>query len=113
MAQWPFSELINGTKRLFVALQGHKSNGTPENIKTNDNGALKIDGTVTGIIKVSGDTVQIGETTYQVSNGNILRGKAADKPSASDAHAAIPYCFYYSIDNGKIEVTDSTNWVEL
>jgi hypothetical protein len=37
-------EILSGTKRLFVGLQGKKSDNSMETIKTNDAGAMKVDG---------------------------------------------------------------------
>ena len=43
------SDLLQGVKRLFVGLQGVKSDGvTMENIKTNDVGAMKVSAELTG-----------------------------------------------------------------
>ncbi|MGS0745552.1 hypothetical protein ACU70A_06315 [Syntrophomonas erecta subsp. sporosyntropha] len=61
-------------------------------------------------LKLSGSYVEIGGVSFAVSGGDTLRGKSADKPDAVAAHAVIPYCFYFSIDTGAIEVTDGTNW---
>lgn len=73
---------------------------------------------------ISGDTpataqltgssiVEIGGVSFAVSGGDTIRGKSTDKPAAADAHTAIPYCFYFSIDNGVVEATDGTNWVVI
>ena len=61
--------------------------------------------------QLTGSNVEIGEVTYAVSGGDTIRNTAANKPDAAAAHAVIPYCFYFSIDTGVIEVTDGTNWV--
>jgi hypothetical protein len=71
------------------------------------------DGTSPAVTQLSGSNVEIGGVTFAVSGGDTLRGKSADKPDAVAAHAVIPYCFYFSIDTGAIEVTDSTNWVVI
>ena len=47
-------ELLEGTKRFFVGLQGKKSDDSMEAIKTNDAGALKVDGTM----QLSGSNVK-------------------------------------------------------
>jgi hypothetical protein len=62
---------------------------------------------------LSGSLVTIGAKTYPVSNGDTVRGLAADKPAAADAHAAIPYCYYHNVDSGVIEVTTGTAWVVM
>ncbi len=75
----------------------------------------KLDGIISGatpaIAELSGSNVTIGTTTYAVSGGDTIRGKSADKPAATDAHALIPYCFYFAVDTGVVEVADGTNWV--
>ena len=63
--------------------------------------------------QLTGSYVEIGGVSFAVSGGDTLRGKSADKPDAAAAHAVIPYCFYFSIDTGVIEVTDGTNWVVI
>lgn len=57
-------------------------------------------------------TVEIGGVDFDVEGGNVF-GLAADKPSASDAHAAIPFCYYISADDQTIEQTDGTDWVAV
>lgn len=68
------------------------------------------DGTSPAVTQLSGSKVEIGGVTFEVSGGDTLRGKSADKPDAAAAHAVIPYCYYFSIDTGMVEVTDGTNW---
>ena len=65
------------------------------------------------LVQLTGSNVEIGGVSFAVSGGDTLRGKSTDKPAAADAHTAIPYCFYFSIDNGVVEVTDGTNWVVI
>jgi len=48
MALNPISDLLQGIKRLFVGMQGVKSDLTMETIKTNDVGALKVSAELTG-----------------------------------------------------------------
>ncbi|MCK9328752.1 MAG: hypothetical protein M0Q94_02630 [Candidatus Cloacimonetes bacterium] len=64
-------------------------------------------------VQLSGSKVEIGGVTFEVSGGDTIRGKSADKPAATDAHALIPYCFYFAVDTGVVEVTDGTNWVVI
>ena len=64
-------------------------------------------------VQLSGSNVTIGATSFVVSGGDTIRGKAADKPAAAAAHAVIPYCFYFSIDTGEVEATDGANWVVI
>ncbi len=77
-------------------------------LKLIDNG----DGTYS-ISAASGSIVEIGGVTFAVSGGDTLRGKSADKPDAAAAHAVIPFCYYFSVDTGIVEVTDGTNWVVI
>ena len=71
------------------------------------------DGTSPAVTQLSGSYVEIGGVSFAVSGGDTLRGKAADKPAPAAAHAAIPYCYYYAVDTGVVEVTDGTNWVVI
>lgn len=47
MATFPLADLLTGVKSIGVRLKGKKSDNSLEDIKTNDNGALKVDGAVT------------------------------------------------------------------
>lgn len=64
-------------------------------------------------MRVAGSTIVVDGTTYQVSGGDTLRGTAAIRPGAALAHAAIPYCFYFSVDTGVVQVTDGAIWVVI
>ena len=66
-----------------------------------------------GEVQLTGSTVVIDGTTYQLTDGAVLRGTNAIKPTAALAHAAIPYCYYFAIDTGVVEATDGTNWVVI
>ena len=68
---------------------------------------------VLGQVALTGSTVVIDGTTYQLTDGAVLRGTNAIKPTAALAHAAIPYCYYFAIDTGVVEATDGTNWVVI
>jgi len=110
MALNPISDLLQGIKRLYVGLQGVKSDGvTMETIKTNDAGAMKVDGTM----QLTGSIVVIGGVTFAVSGGDTLRNTVANKPDAATTHAVIPFCYYFSVDTGVVEVTDGVNWVVI
>jgi hypothetical protein len=63
--------------------------------------------------QLTGSNVEIGGVTYAVSGGDTIRNTAANKPDAAAAHAVIPFCYYFSVDTGAIEVTDGTNWVVM
>jgi hypothetical protein len=65
------------------------------------------------LVQLTGSNVEIGGVSFAVSGGDTIRGKSADKPAATDAHALIPYCFYFAVDTGVVEVTDGTNWVVI
>lgn len=77
----------------------------------------KIDKIVSGEapanVQLSGSNVEIGGVSFAVSGGDTLRNTAANKPNADAAHAAIPFCYYFSIDTGVVEATDGTNWVVI
>jgi hypothetical protein len=64
-------------------------------------------------IQLSGSNIEIGGVSFAVSGGDTLRNTAANKPNADAAHALIPYCFYFAVDTGVVEVTDGTNWVVI
>ena len=70
-----------------------------------------LQGTLTATL--SGSSVVIGGVTFAVSGGDTLRNTSANKPTASAAHTAIPYCYYYSVDTGVVEVTNGINWVVI
>ena len=67
----------------------------------------------TANVALTGSNVVIDGTTYQLTDGAVLRGTDAIKPTAALAHAAIPYCYYFAIDTGVVEATDGTNWVVI
>jgi hypothetical protein len=77
--------------------------------------ALAIQAAVEGTLDVqlSGSKVEIGGVSFAVSGGDTIRNTAANKPDAAAAHAVIPYCYYFSVDTGIVEVTDGTNWVVI
>ena len=75
--------------------------------------ALPLPGGAARSIELTGSIVVVDSVTYAVSGGDTLRNAAANKPSAAAAHAAIPFCYYFSIDTGVVEVTDSANWVVI
>jgi hypothetical protein len=101
---WP-SEILN---RVFNAA------ARALNVKIVDGaGAEKFTDMNPGSMQLTGSYVEIGSDTFQVSGGDTLRGLTADKPEADAAHAAIPFCYYFSIDTGIVEVTDGTKWVVI
>jgi len=85
MSLFTLSNLLDGTKRLFVGLQGVKSDSTMETLKTNDDGALKVSAQLTGStigkgaiqnVTTAGTRVQLPsfacrEVTIIAKKGNI------------------------------------------
>lgn len=63
--------------------------------------------------QLTGSNVEIGGVSFAVSGGDTLRNTAANKPDAAAAHAVIPFCYYFSVDTGIVEVTDGTKWVVI
>jgi hypothetical protein len=98
-AQFPFSNLMDGTKKLATRIY-------------NATGELFTSGNP-GVVTVSGSNVEIGGVSFAVSGGDTLRNTAANKPNADAAHAVIPFCYYFSVDTGIVEVTDGTKWVVI
>jgi len=78
VAQFPFSELLNGTRRLFAGLQAKKSDGSMETLKSNDQGALLAQITnsefgVVGVNPVEGRLpVEIGGASVTVNAGDVF-----------------------------------------
>ena len=68
---------------------------------------LKVDAQLTG------SYVEIGGVSFAVSGGDTLRNTATNKPDAAAAHAVIPFCYYFAVDTGTVEVTDGTKWVVI
>ena len=68
-----------------------------------------LEGTLT--TQLSGRTaVTIGGDTFQ-TDGSVIYGLDADQPTASDAHAVIPFAYYKAVDTGVLSQTDGTDWV--
>lgn len=63
------------------------------------------------LVQLSGrSTVDVGGTDFS-TDGSVIYGLAANRPDADDAHAAIPFAYYKSVDTGALDQTDGTNWV--
>ena len=60
---------------------------------------------------LKGSTVQVGDDTFQVDDGRVVHGLAADRPTAAAMHAVLPFAYYNSADTGVLAQTDGTNWV--
>ena len=108
---WTAAEL----RALAEAAERHEEPATEANqadLVTSAQGIL--DKLNSGILTtLSGSNVEIVGVTFAVSGGDTLRNTSANKPTASAAHTAIPYCYYYSVDTGVVEVTNGINWVVI
>lgn len=108
MATFSLSDLLNGTKRLFTSsnLQGKRSDGTYEDLITNDGGILKVVGVievkraveqltqanaVTNILTFSDtiDTIEIYNTDTTNMGIFTINGIAIHVPANSSFEAAI------------------------
>ena len=86
------SDLLQGVKRLFVGLQGVKSDGvTMENIKTNDVGAMKVSAELTG------SNVDI-KGYYDKANNNLSFSKTLDSGVNNIAFAYNQEKYLYYVD---------------
>jgi len=75
MALNSISDLLQGIKRIYVGLQGVKSDGTTmEKIKTNDAGAMKVSAELTGSIK--GYNGSVAEDWRSNTQGTLLASAA-------------------------------------
>ena len=101
-------KLTDGTDALLV-----NANGSINIVPINSAGTELFTAGNPGNVQLTGSYVEIGGVTFAVSGGDTIRGKAADKPTPAAAHAAIPYCYYFAVDTGMVEVTDGTNWVVI
>lgn len=63
--------------------------------------------------QLTGSNVVIGGATYQVSSGDTLRNTSANRPTATAAHAVIPFCYYFAVDTMVVSVTDGTTWRDV
>lgn len=65
-------------------------------------------------VQVRGSNATVGGNSVRLApDGETFRGLAADRPTAADAHAAVPFAYYESVDTGAIDQTDGTNWVAV
>lgn len=83
MAQFPFSDVLSGTKRLFTALQGKKTDGTYEDLQTDDNGALRVNGDV----QVTGRNAEIDTTTEETVFNNVTITAGSTVAESADKNA--------------------------
>jgi len=69
------SDLLQGIKRLFVGMQGVKSDLTMETIKTNDAGALKVSAELTGsnVEQTIGSAIPSKANLIGISDGTNIR----------------------------------------
>ena len=61
-------------------------------------------------VTLSGRTVQIGGVTFEFDPPRTIYGLAASRPTASAAHAVVPFAVYVSVDTKVIEQTDGSSW---
>jgi hypothetical protein len=101
-------KLSDGTDALAV-----NTNGSINIVPINSAGTELFTDANPGSMKLTGSYVEIGGVTYAVSGGDTIRNTAANKPDAAAAHAVIPFCYYFSVDTGIVEVTDGTKWVVI
>ena len=94
MALFALSDLLSGTKRFFVGLQGLKSDGTTmENLKTNDAGALKVSAELTGSIV---DTVIVRKVETVIARAVRSANASLDVTVPNGAKGAIVITHVYS-----------------
>lgn len=62
---------------------------------------------------ITGSTVSIGGSDFEVDPPRTIYGTAANQPSASDAHAAIAFAYYVSVDTQVVDQTDGSSWVAV
>jgi len=64
-------------------------------------------------VQLSGTTVEIGGTTFECDPPRTIYGLESERPSASAAHAAVPYAYYVAVDTGGVTQTDGSNWGDV
>lgn len=63
-------------------------------------------------VTLNGSNVAVGAASvYLGPDGQTFYGLAANRPTAADAHAAVPFAYYVAVDTQAITQTDGTNWV--
>ena len=79
------SDLLQGLKRLYVGLQGVKSDGvTMETIKTNDAGALKVSAELTGSTVINGLQVRETWTPIAITDTAVGNDKTFTVPANTE-----------------------------
>ena len=63
-------------------------------------------------VQVAGSYVAVGGVSVWLSpDGETLVTLAADQPTAANAHAAVPFCYWIAAGSpGTVYRTDGTNW---
>lgn len=64
-------------------------------------------------VTLSGQIVEIDSVTYEIDPPRTIYGLAAQRPSASAAHAVIPWAYYVAADTGAVSQTDGTDWMDV
>lgn len=62
---------------------------------------------------VEGKTVEIGGVQFECDPPRTLYGRASQRPSASAAHAAVPYAYYIAVDTGDVTQTTGSAWRDV
>jgi hypothetical protein len=70
MATFPLADLLTGIKSIGVRLKAKKADNTLEDIKTNDSGALKVDGQMSIDQTTDGTTNKVSATQATHDNFN-------------------------------------------
>jgi len=85
MGLFPLSDILQGTKRFFVGLQGLKSDGTTmENLKTNDTGALKVSAELTGSSVTNGLQTRETWTPIAITDTAVGNDKTFTVPANTE-----------------------------
>lgn len=96
MALNPLSEYVSGIKSIAFKLFGKKTDDSYEAIKTNDNGALKVDGVVT----LSGSSMELYGTTI------------AGRPLANTVEIGTTFTIVDNTQEFNTWMSDGTTWGE-
>lgn len=95
--------------RLENALTVQGSVGVTGDVDVSDNAEREL-----GKVTLTGQTVEIGAKQFFVVKGERIVGKAADRPSASDAAAAMfDGVFYHAHDTGDVWQASDGDWRHL
>ena len=104
MAQFPFKDLLDGTRRLFTGLQAKKNDGSMESLKSDGQGALLTQ--VTNDVKLDGVSVAGGRLAVQ-TKGSYVRRSTDPKPQGEEGNTL------YLWDTKEAFIHDGTDWREV